>query len=128
MKIKMWQVFKILDIYSRVKEIKVPAKVAYKFNRLCIDLNESNEFYQESLERIIMEYGERDEDGSYKKTPDGNGIQIKKDLIQVAQKEINDLWELDVTAPDIEFTIDELDGLQLSIEDFNSMLPFIKEE
>ena len=127
MKIKMFQVFKILDIYVRVKELRVPARVAYKFNRLCADLEKDSKFYDEEVNKIVQQYGEREEDGSLKKTGDG-GIQIKKEQIEIAQKEINDLYNLEIDAPDIHFSFDELDGLQLSIEDFNTMLPFITEE
>ena len=123
----MWQVFKILDIYKRVKELKVPARVAYKFNKLCTDLESDSNFYQEQLTKVIEEYGEREEDGSFKRTPD-NGVQIKEGLIEAAQKEIDALWILEVDVPDINFSLEEFDGLQLSIEDFNFMLPFIKED
>ena len=127
MQIKMWQVFKILNIYSRVKELKAPAKVAYKFNKLCASLEGENKFYAEELNKIIQQYGEKEEDGSFKKTADGSGIKIKQEVFETAQKEINNLEFLDVDAPDISFTLEELDGLQLSIEDFQYMLPFIEE-
>ena len=127
MKIKMWQVFKILDIYKRVKELKVPAKTAYKFNKLYIGLNEDSKFYSEELNKILQQYADMEEDGSFKRNAEG-GIQIKEGQIGNAQAEINNLENLDVDVPDIYFDIEELDGLQLSIEEFNCMLPFIKEE
>lgn len=127
MKIRMFQVFRILDIYTRVKGAKVPAKVAYKFNKLCIDLDADNKFYNEELNKILQQYANKNEDGSFKRT-EGGGIDIKEDQIEAAQKEIDSLYNLEVDVPDIKFTIDELDGLELSIEDFNAMLPFIDEE
>lgn len=127
MKIQMWQVFKILDIYKRVKELRVSAKVAYKFNKLCGGLENEANFYNEELKKIIQQYGVLEEDGSLKKTLDG-GIQIKEGQVEIAQKEIDSLWNLEVEVLDITFDIDELDGLQLSIEEFNTMLPFIKED
>jgi hypothetical protein len=127
MKIKMFQVFRILDIYTRVKGLKVPAKVAYKFNKLCIDLDADNKFYNEELNKILQQYANKNEDGSFKRTEAG-GIDIKEDQIEAAQKEIDGLYNLEVDTPDIKFTVDELDGLELSIEEFNVMLPFIKEE
>lgn len=127
MKIKMYQVFSILNIYKRVKELKVPAKVAYKFNKLCIGLDNESKFYDDELAKIIQIYGEKNEDGSVKKTEVG-GVQIKEGQVEAAQKEIDNLWNLEVDAPDIYFIVDELDGLELSIEDFNAMLPFIKDE
>ena len=127
MKITMEQVFKILDIYKKVKGLKVPAKVAYKFNKLCSSLEGDAAFYNEELNKIVQQYGEKEEDGSFKQTPDG-GIQVKEGQIESAQKDINNLWALEVDVPDITFTVDELDGLELSIEEFNSMLPFINED
>lgn len=127
MKIRMFQVFRILDIYGRVKTLKVPAKVAYKFNKLCIGLDEDNKFYNEELNKILQQYANKNEDGSFKRTELG-GIDIKEDQIETAQKEIDSLYNLEVDVPDIKFTIDELDDLELSIEDFNAMLPFIDEE
>lgn len=126
MKIKIYQVLGVLSIYERVRELKVPAKVAYKFNKLCNALKNDADFYRVELNKIIERYGERDENGSLIPLEYG-GVKIKSEDMPTAQKEINNLDNLEVDAPDIKFTIDELDGLQLSIEDFNRILPFIEE-
>lgn len=126
MKIKIYQVLGVLSIYERVRELKVPAKVAYKFNKLCNALKNDADFYRVELNKIIERYGERDENGSLIPLEYG-GVKIKSEDMPTAQKEINNLDTLEVDAPDIKFTIDELDGLQLSIEDFNRILPFIEE-
>lgn len=126
MKIKMYQVFKVLNIYKNVKELTVPAKVAYNFNKLCVSLDADAKFYEDQVSKILQQYGEKNEDGSL--NADTSGVKIKEEFIETAQKEMSDLWNLEVDAPDIYFTIDELDGLNLSIEDFNGMLPFIKED
>lgn len=123
---KMWQVLSILGIYDRVRESKVPAKVAYKFNKLCLALNDDAEFYKTELNKIIQQYGEKHEDGTFVFLDEGS-IKIKPEVYDDARKEIGNLDNLDVDAPDVKFTVDELDGLQLSIEDFNRMLPFIEE-
>ena len=122
----MYQVFRILNIYKEIKELKVPAKVAYKFNRLCAGLEGHCKFYDEQVNKIIQEYADREEDGTIKRTLDG-GIQVKEGQTAAAHKELNDLDDLDVEAPEIYFTVEELDGLNLSIADFNYMLPFIEE-
>ena len=127
MKIKMYQMFKILNVYKSVKELTVPAKVAYKFNKLCLSLNEDSKFYDEQLEKIIQKYADKTEDGTVKTSPDG-GVQIKEGQVAAAQKEISNLDNLEIEVPDIYFNLDELDGLGLSIADFNAILPFIKEE
>jgi hypothetical protein len=122
----MWQVLSILGIYDKIKESRVPAKVAYKFNKLCLALNNDAEFYRTELNKIVQQYGEKNEDGSFVFL-DGGSIKIKAEDYDEAKKEISKLDGLEVDAPDIKFTVDELDGLQLSIEDFNRMLPFIED-
>lgn len=127
MKIKMYQALNIFNIYGRVKELKVPAKVAYKFNKLCNAFTDDVTFYHTELNKIFEQYGERDENGSLIPLEYGYGVKVKSENMPTAQKELNNLDGLEIDAPDIKFTIDELDGLQLSIEDFNRMLPFIEE-
>ena len=123
----MYQVLSVLSIYERVKELKVSAKVAYKFNKLCNTFKDDMDFYNTELNKIIEQYGERDENGSLIPLEHGYGIKIKSENMLAVQKELNNLDELEIDAPDIKFTVDELDGLQLSIEDFNRILPFIEE-
>ena len=127
MKIKMYQALSIISIYERIRETKVSAKIAYKFNKLRNTLISDTDFYRTELNKIIEQYGERDENGSLIPLDYGGGIKIKSENVLTAQKEINELDNLEIDAPNIKFTIDELDGLQLSIEDFNRILPFIEE-
>ena len=127
MKIEMWRVFKILDIYKNVRDLRVPAPVAYKFNKLCTSLDNDSKFYNEELNKIIEQYADKDENGLIKTLEDG-GIQIKEGQVEIAQKEIDNLRELEVDVPDIYFDIKELEGLPLSIAEFNWIIPFIKED
>lgn len=126
MKIKMYQALSIISIYEKIRETKVSAKIAYKFNKLRNTLINDTDFYRTELNKIIEQYGERDENGSLIPL-DYGGVKIKPGNVSTAQKEINELDNLEIDAPNIKFTVDELDGLQLSIEDFNRILPFIEE-
>lgn len=127
MEIKMWRVFKILNIYKKIENLRVPASVAYKFNKLCIALENDANFCNSEVNKILQQYGDRNEDGSIK-TNEHGGVLIKEEELAAAQEEINNLDNLDVEAPDIYFTVEELDKLDLSIADFNFMLPFVKED
>ena len=127
MQIKMWQVFKILNIYSRVKELKAPAKVAYKFNKLCASLEGENKFYAEELNKIISEYCEKNEDGTPKMMEDGTGVKIKEEFVEEAQTKAEELWNLDIDAPDIQINLNEMDNVRLSVEELNGISPFIIE-
>lgn len=128
MQIKMWQALKTLEIAKRIKNQYLPAKVAYKFNKLFNELDKSSAFYSEELNKIIAEYCEKNEDGTPKMMEDGGGIKIKEEFIQEAQIKCDELWNLDIDAPDIQFILNDLDNIRLSIEDLNAISPFIKEE
>ena len=128
MQIKMWQALKTLEIYKRIKNQYLPAKVAYRLNKLYNELEKTSTFYHEELNKIIAEYCEKNEDGTPKVLEDGSGIKIKEEFIEEAKTEAEELWNLDIDAPDIKISLNDLDNIKLSIEELNAVSPFIKEE
>ena len=128
MQIKMWQALKTLDIYKRIKNQYLPAKVAYKLNKLYNELEKTSIFYHEELDKIIVEYSEKNEDGSPKILEDGSGIKIKEEFVEEAKAKAEELWNLDVDSPEVQISLNDLDNIRLSIEELNAMSPFIKEE
>lgn len=127
MQIKMAKVLNLNPIYQKVKAQVLPVKTAYKFSKLFSVLDKEANFYSEELNKLIMEYAERDETGAPKTIDNGTGIQIQKEYIELVQTKCNELWNLDVDVPDVSFTLEELDKLELSIEEFDLLFPFITE-
>ena len=127
MTIKITKALDLEALKSQINKQKAPIKVAYKFSKLFSQLEESTNFYREKLQEIIDTYAERDENGEMVPATDGAGVQIQKDRIPECQKELNELTGLEIEAPDILFTLDELEGFDLSIEQFDLLLPFIAE-
>ena len=111
MQIKMAKVLNLNPIYQKVKAQVLPVKTAYKFSKLFNVLDKEAHFYSEELNKLIMEYAERDETGAPKMIDNGTGVQLQKD----------------VDVPDVSFTLEELDKLELSIEEFDLLFPFITE-
>ena len=127
MQIKMAKVLNLNPIYQKIKAQVLPVKTAYKFSKLFSVLDEEAHFYSEELNKLIMEYAERDETGAPKMIDNGTGVQLQKEYIELVQEKCNELWNLDVDVPDINFTFEELDKLELSIEEFDLLFPFITE-
>lgn len=124
------KITKALDLEafkSQINKQKVPIKLAFKFSKLFSKLEESTNFYREKLQEIIDTYAERDENGDMVPANDGTGVQIQKDKIAECQEQLNELTSLEVEVPDITFTLDELEPFNLSIEQFDVLLPFITE-
>lgn len=124
------KITKALDLEafkSQINKQKVPIKLAFKFSKLFSQIEESTNFYREKLQEIIDTYAERDENGDMVPATDGTGVQIQKDKIAECQEQLNELTSLEVEVPDITFTLDELEPFNLSIEQFDVLLPFITE-
>lgn len=124
------KITKALDLEafkSQINKQKVPIKLAFKFSKLFSQIEESTNFYREKLQEIIDTYAERDENGDMVPANDGTGVQIQKDKIAECQEQLNELTSLEVEVPDITFTLDELEPFNLSIEQFDVLLPFITE-
>lgn len=127
MQIKMAKVLNLNPIYQKIKAQVIPVKTAYKFSKLFSVLDKEAHFYSEELNKLIMEYAERDETGAPKMIDNGTGVQLQKEYIKLVQEKCNELWNLDVDVPDVNFTLEELDKLELSIEEFDLLFPFITE-
>ena len=126
MEIKMSEVLILNTLYNKIKTQSTSIRTTYKLSKLFKAVQKENEFYTEQLNAIIDEYADRDENGS-PIVLEGGGIKVKEGFSDVTKEKLAELWDIDVSLPDIKFTIDELDTISLTVEDFNSLLPFIEE-
>ena len=127
MKIKMNQVVEFQKFYENIKNMKFPLKTAYKLNRLITQVNNEISFYQQKFSEIINEFGKRDENGEFVYSQDGSSIEIIEGRQSECQEKVNELQNLEAEIQDIFFTIDELDGLNLTLYEMNCLLPFIRD-
>lgn len=127
MKIKMAKILDLRDIYEKIKTQSLPITTTYKISKLFTSINSETEFYQTQLNSIIQEYGKKDENGQFILTEDKQGVQVEADKISEAQAKIVELHNLEVDLPDITFSLPELEKIELSVEEFNSLLPFIED-
>lgn len=125
--LKMYQILAFEDIYNKIKDTKMPIKVAYKFSKLTREVDSERVFYQSKLQSIIDTYGEKDSEGNFVLTEDKTGIQIVKENLNKCQEEVNELSNLDVEINGIEFNLEELENLSLTLQELDILMPFIKE-
>lgn len=71
------------------------------------------------------EYAELDDKGEIIYSEDG-GMKIKKDKINECQNQIFQLKKMPVSIPDVFFSLEELQDLNLTMEELATFLPFIK--
>ena len=128
MNIQLDKTVGIQKTLNDIKDKKIPIKTAYKMAQFSEELDQKVHFYEDKMKQIISNYSEKNEDGNPKVSDDGKSIQLKSECVEQCQKEIYELSTLEVEIKDYEFTLEELDKLELSIEDLKTLMPFIKDK
>ena len=88
-------------------------------------IKEDLELVEEQYQILLNLYGEVNEEGEFVKTEDG-GIKIKEGYQSECQKKIQEFNQLDVTIPDVYFTIKEFESLNLTLFELEVLETFIK--
>lgn len=124
---KMYEILELQTLYNSIANIKLPLKTTYKFTRLMKRAEAELEFYQTKFQEIISEYGEKDSDGQYKFIENGQSIAIISGKEQECSAKLLELRNLDVEINDIKFTIEELEGIDVSISELACIMSLIED-
>ena len=123
---KMYEILELQNLYNSISHIKLPLKTTYKFTRLMKRVEEELPFYQEKFREIVEEYGVK-ENGQYKLTADGQSIAIIPGKEIECNIKIAELRNLEVSIEGIKFSIEELEGIDVSISELNCLMSLIEE-
>lgn len=104
----------------------LPFRLSYKVSKFLDKVEKDSQFYTEKLRNIVQKYALRDENGEI--IVEGDNIKIAPSSIAAAEKELADLNDIDIEDPNIFFTLDEFEGLEIKPSELTGLLPFIKEE
>ena len=113
-------------IFDRFAQTKLSSKLAYKIMKFCKSVATEEEFYNTKRNEIIDAYAVKDENGQVAVSDDGI-IQIVPDKIPEANAAMMELNSIEVEAPNIKFTLDELEGLELTVAEMFALDAFIEE-
>ena len=126
MTVKMYQIINFGTFYNEVCNTKIPLKLAFKLSNLTKAIDEKTAFYHEKLQEILKEYAEFDANGNVIPTDGGRGIKVKPGMEMECMAKVNELQSLDVDLPDITFDVEEFGNIELTLEVFNIITPFLK--
>ena len=127
MVLKMSQALEISALYQSIKDCKMPIKTAYKFNKLIRCLEDDLAFYQSQVASLLNEYAVRNASGEYEYSNNGTAIKIIEGKQQECNKKLGDLLDLGVTIGDVTFELEELNEMELTVSQLNSLMSFIIE-
>lgn len=121
---KLFEVLELQNFYSLIKDAKLPIKTTYKLTRLMRQVEQEIQFYQTEFAKIVEEYALK-ENGQYVYSDDMTSIKIITGKEEECGNKILELKNLDVDLSDFSFSIDEFEGLDLTISQLNSIIPLI---
>ena len=125
MKTQLQTILNFPQFYSLTSATKIPIKTAYKLSRLADAIEKEVNFYRTKFREILDEYCLLDDNGNYATTDDGTGYKIQPGKEAECNQAMEDLHALEIELPDITFSIDDFDGMELRIQDLNGIMPFI---
>lgn len=116
-KLQIKKVLTMLDTLEKIKTKYMPIQTSYRIARLIPTLEKEKQTYFETLRKVIEKYGIRDENGNLQFSEDGNTIPIIPEFKDRCLSEINELETVMIEIDLPIFSINEFEGLDLSIED-----------
>jgi hypothetical protein len=123
---KMYEVLALQNFYASVQDKKMPVKTAYKLSRLARKAEEEVQFYQKEFGRIVNEYALK-ENGQLVYSDDMTSIKIIPGKEDECNEKIIELKELEIDLAGIEFTIEELENLELTLAEMSAIFSLIKD-
>lgn len=125
---KMIDALNFLEAYSSIKNKPLKINIIYKLSKCLEECEKERDFYQQQLANILNKYAKKDENGNFIYTNEKTGILINESQQQVCEKELSELLALDININEKYFIkITDIADLELDIETFNKIKPFIVE-
>lgn len=122
---KLGNIETLYNTLSSLKEKEMPIRLSYKFTLLLDKIDCDYNFFISEMRKIINKYGLKDDQGEL--VQENGNIKINPDSLSLAEKALQELHETEITLPEVTFTLDELESLNIKPADLRALLPFIKE-
>lgn len=122
---KIGQLLKIKGVFTPFIRMRLSPRLSYKLLKFIKAIEFEEDFFNSKFREIVQDCAKKDKEGKFVTDTNGNIVLEKTDKFKA---EIEELNEIEVTAPDIKFTLDELQNLTLSVLDIATIEDFIQEE
>lgn len=122
---KIDQALEFQYLYQRIKNEPLNIKVAYKLNKLYNQIMVEASFYEDSLNKILNKYAQKDELGNFVQNKNNTGVLIEPEFIEICHKEIRELQSIEFDTGNIIFSLDELEDLKLTLSELNCLQDLI---
>ena len=110
---------------GNLKDKAFNLQTQYKILRLVKAIEEEEELMQQSVLKVAEQYAQRDENGQIIINEDG-GFSLNRSRMEEITNELNNINNAEIQIPDIYFSLDEFEGLGLTLEELDAFMAFIK--
>ena len=114
---KMVNIVNAQPALEKIASVDLPLKLLYSLTKLMEKLEREMRFFNEERDRLIIKYGEQEEDGTFR---------IPGESVEDFQREANELADIDVEWDVTPIAMPLLDGLKLSYNELKMLEGFIE--
>lgn len=125
MKVTMGEAFQINEVFQSFIEQKLAFNLSYKIMKLLTSLENDIKFYNQKVQELLDNYAKKDEEGKY--IENNGSISIQEDKFQEFQKAYQEIQECEIELPNIKFTMEELNNLEISPKEAYALKSIIEE-
>ena len=125
MKVTMGEAFQINEVFQFFIEQKLAFNLSYKIMKLLTSLENDIKFYNQKVQELLDNYAKKDEEGKY--IENNGSISIQEDKFQEFQKAYQEIQECEIELPNIKFTMEELNNLEISPKEAYALKSIIEE-
>lgn len=112
------------NIIDKIKTKTFSIETQYKFLKISKIIKSEIAILEEQKHLLVEQYGEKDDDQNY--ITKNGAIKIREDSVNECARKVRELNEMEISFPDIYFSLNELDSIGLTLEDLMYLDPFIK--
>jgi hypothetical protein len=127
MNLTMSQILALNEQKKAFEKLSLPIKTSYKLTKLFSSIDQEIDFYTNKMKEIITAYSQKDENGAPIWSEDGTYIKVIPEKMAECQSEVLQLNALEIAPPDISFSIEDFGEVNLSPENLQVILPFIRD-
>ena len=127
MNLTMSQILALNEQKKAFEKLSLPIKTSYKLTKLFSSIDQEIDFYTNKMKEIITAYSQKDENGAPIWSEDGTYIKVIPEKMTECQSEVLQLNTLEITPPDISFSIEDFGEVNLSPENLQVILPCIRD-
>lgn len=126
MTLKFFDLAAFTEVYQTIKDTSLPFTLSYQLLSINRAVNDCITFYRDQYNKLLEQYAQKNDDGTYKISEDGAAFLLKEETIQEARQKFFELDNSEFPIDVKPIPITAFETLNLSPSNLTGLLPFIE--